>query len=121
MKGGGLVPCEATCTPKGVRGHGPPENLDYAFNFLQSGSKTDATVDRCARQRGLRMSRYEIILTFTCSVARSHVVWSYIHSRTPGQNSVYGACHSSGSFCLRGGWATAPEAHPPVSAPECVT
>ena len=25
-----------------------------------------------------------------------------VHSTTPGQNSAYGACHSSGSLCLRG-------------------
>ena len=39
-----------------------------------------------------------------------------LHSRTPGQNSAYGACHSSGSLLLEGG-NYSPRSPPPVSAP----
>ena len=39
-----------------------------------------------------------------------------LHSRTPGQNSAYGACHRSCFLLLEGG-GYSPRSPPPVSAP----
>ena len=53
MKGGGLVPCGAQrALLGGFWGMLPRNILNYAFNFLQSGSKIDVTlaaVDLCSR------------------------------------------------------------------------
>ena len=121
--GGGLAPCKVKCPPRRVQGHAPLENFGIIHsNFLQSESKILMLDLRgsvyCAFVCMKCHWQVFRISMFTCSdvahapALRSCVVWSQLQD----SYSAYGACQSSGSFCLRGG-TTAPVASPPLYPP----
>ena len=90
VKGRGLAPCEAMCSPRGS-GRAPSESIhSISCNLVQSGSKVDCYCIS-AQRRGLPVSAFvdverAVQHDYTCSnVAR----YPDLCSKTPGQNSMY--------------------------------
>ena len=115
-----------------VREHVPRNILDYTFNFLQSGAiwcNLGAKYCYIPQWRGLRTHAHNLIDVYLeySMIMHSDVAHSLaglsrrleVHSTTPGQNSAYRACHSSGSFCLRG--ATSTCSPPPFPPSPCIS